>query len=825
MTSTRNPFAAEAVATYGKPRPTCEDLQYMAKVGSELRDYLAAHPSESRYGAAIGLRGEHGSGKTHILNWLGETARASQKIRSTVLYGKCDSSSFFDLYRQFTLDDFDRDTLVTLLQLALLNLARAKVRSAKVTEELAAKLQTVGALQVLQAEKNIDLQQLRQQLLIELRAGGCPAEMARVILDAPDPKIGVDAHRWITGNDVPPDRLEALGVSYQLSAVSQAPVLADRASAGQTATDPAHGEQGASVAIADGSGAQLTPMPSEGSAEKTPALTADPEGAAITALSALATLHRVAGVPLIVLVDQLEVLVRVPEGQPFQMLSSLLKKFVEELSSRAAFVVVAGIREPWRRLPRDVPARFRGRAELVVGSLTQAETALLLSAYTRELNLTSFGPRVIEQICELSGGNPREILRVAYQLFENSDGNLSSISGRTEVLNAAQSAGTIADREVQALAALDAVLREFNLRQASDLILPGSFRIDRALMDPSGDPVALFEIVKATDAIDEVGSARRVQGVLENLNKTWRGASLIVISVGYSSSEVRNLLGDDVTLVKYDDKTFEGELRTHIVTLLRVGSVAREEQPNPNAALHTRMEEMTSLLKRLEAERLAQQKRIDERFQATAAELAKPAVEERRLQTRREVLDALDTVRERLIGGELQAEQRLIRSTLIANESYLKDRVLDDLGEAYLEAIGLERTTGSQSEMLRNEREKLLGEMSRNLRRPTALAMLTRRRWEIVIVTLILSLATFVGYVFQLNLPYEKGSLQDLTRSTVMALGVMSVGGAYLASVVWWLDRRRATTIRNRIDDIRERAKSRAPESTLLRGSYPQTSR
>lgn len=146
----------------------------MLLVQRELTQYLTAYSLDNdRYGGAIGLRGGHGSGKTHVLAWLAESMHGAKSIRGTVTYGKCGSSKFFNLCYQL-MKQLDRPLLIELIQLALLNLARTKVRSARITASLADRLQTVGGLQLLQAEHNIDLEQLRQQLLAELQVAPVP---------------------------------------------------------------------------------------------------------------------------------------------------------------------------------------------------------------------------------------------------------------------------------------------------------------------------------------------------------------------------------------------------------------------------------------------------------------------------------------------------------------------------------------------------------------------------------------------------------------------------------------------------------------------------
>jgi hypothetical protein len=95
-----NPFYLEAVATYGVPVRTCDHLTYMRNAADLRDDYLRKFELlDERYGGAIPLRGAHGSGKTHLLSWLG-LAKDWPRSAPTVVYAKADRASFFDLFSQ-----------------------------------------------------------------------------------------------------------------------------------------------------------------------------------------------------------------------------------------------------------------------------------------------------------------------------------------------------------------------------------------------------------------------------------------------------------------------------------------------------------------------------------------------------------------------------------------------------------------------------------------------------------------------------------------------------------------------------------------------------
>ena len=152
-----NPFPLEAVATYGAALRTCEDLAYMQTCRDQLNEHLIKYEkSESRYGCTIGLQGGHGSGKTHLLTWLGQQAAALTSSNPfLVLYAKADRASFFDLYSQI-LAQLKRADLQLAIAGAVKQLAVEEVNKAKITRSIEKRLQTPAELQRLFREQNLD---------------------------------------------------------------------------------------------------------------------------------------------------------------------------------------------------------------------------------------------------------------------------------------------------------------------------------------------------------------------------------------------------------------------------------------------------------------------------------------------------------------------------------------------------------------------------------------------------------------------------------------------------------------------------------------------
>ncbi len=782
LTAASNPFPVEAVSTYGSPNITCTALRYMDAAQNELHQYLKAHSVDAtRYGGAIGLRGIHGAGKTHLLTWLGTTLRQTRSIRGTVLYAKCDSNAFSALCYQL-MKELERALLIELIQLALLNLARRKARAAKVTESLADRLESIGALAILQAEKNIDLEQLRHELAGELGERTGAPETARILLDVPDATLGADAYRWITGLGV--DNPALLGVTQSARAAGEHPG------------------------------------------------TLESEAAAITALETIAALHQLAGVPFLVLVDQLEVLLRTPDPAAYQMVSSLTKKFVEQLSRQSVLIFIAGIPEAWDRQMRDVSARFRQRDQIHVGGLSSEETTLLLGAYMKERpDLPPFGDSAVRQIHQLSGGSPREILRIAHYVFEKTAGRVDQADADV-LLSSAKSSGSLADRSRLALTVIDSLLPQFG-KPAQALVIDGQV-VDRALLDEAGEIRMALVLVKATDSLDEIDSARRVHLIQQYAEAHWPQCDLLVITVGYASREVTRLLGEFVMPIVFDERDFEGVLRARIVglptrtapapTALAPAPPSGPAAPDLGDAVQRISEKFAAQLADLERRRTEELARIQERFSVQVTQHAAPAVAERELRTRREMLDALDMLADALRHHKPEHEKNLLRSILVANETHLRNATLEVLGELYLEALSLQRWS-PDSESPRGERVRLLGQMRASLKRSPFLHGWLARPIPVVLtlagVGVLLAAMRLVGaFNWSEKFGYSDSLylLTNVTTSVLYLIAAMVIYTYFFISLLRWVTHRNAE---KRLAALRERMA--APDDVTLTGRWPQS--
>ncbi len=145
----------------------------------ELDAYLSHYPHPAkRYGGAIGVRGGHGSGKTHLAMWLGQRAEHITTINTQVLYAKADAPSLFAVYRQLV-EQLPRFRIQEVIHQALLRVAEASTKRAVETEEPAQRIKSPGDLPVLYAENNLDPEQLFAELIERLRETHPPPLTAR----------------------------------------------------------------------------------------------------------------------------------------------------------------------------------------------------------------------------------------------------------------------------------------------------------------------------------------------------------------------------------------------------------------------------------------------------------------------------------------------------------------------------------------------------------------------------------------------------------------------------------------------------------------------
>jgi hypothetical protein len=623
-----NPFPARAVATFGVRTDLAADFEYMRKARAYAIDYLKNYPNS---GGGVALSGGHGSGKTLLVTWLGDEANKIKSRESRTVYAKADSESVLELYRQ-VLKNITRLALIKVTRKAVLNLGGERAGAARATQSTSFEIESARDLRPAFEQKVLDPNEVYLLLQNEIEQIGTGSSVSQRIAYAigvlEHPDFGEAAFNWLAG-DTP-----------QLPIEMPLPLQSS-----------------------------LWPQDSIGAAD-----------IAVSALECVSGLFRLAEIPLIIILDQMENFV--PAGISPLTQASALKKLVEQLSGQAALILMAGTPVAWDRLPRDVGPRFLTRAPLIVGGLTAKETDLLLKSYSQGEH--GFTPEAVETIRELSGGgNTREILQIAHRVFRETNGAVSRANNDL-LIKAAKDSGTLADREILALQMIDTAAERLKLTTAPASRDDGQ-KIDRMVAGPSGDSLAIV-LLTSSDARAEAEDARKLTSLRKKLASDSEQRELLIVTVGYSSPRIRELIREISHVVVFEENEFQKRIERELSRISGLHSTARNEKADISPALE-QLAKLDERLARIEETR----KGVERRTSQTLAQGAAKLGESERLSTegvtRYELRIRLDGLHDALTRGEDSLERQIMRQLLVANEAYVKDSTFDYLGNVYLDAL------------------------------------------------------------------------------------------------------------------------------------------
>jgi hypothetical protein len=747
-----NPFLKQAVARFGDRLKTCAPLSYMTPIENAVAAFLRAQDRTSEHESSpIAITGGHGSGKTHLLTWLAAQIESISSANASCLYGKADSDSFVDLYREL-LKGISRPQVMRVMTDAVKNLAEAKVRGAKVSESLAKPIRESSSLDPYVDAGYLDKNELQQALRRQLAhldpkepdpektergdvAKISPSpELAETMAKAPDGKL-VEKH----------DTTQAWPSAGFAGTMAKVIMLIDDPDYGDLAFAWLRGENTAALAQ-HGVVNSLFELASSG--QRTSA-----DAAAINALESIAALFRLADRPLSVMIDQLEVFIRSSrDPSRLETIYSLIKKLVEQLKLQGTLVILAGAPDAWENLRRDVWPRLSDREPFKIGNLNLDETRLLLETYTKDIK--GLPTQMLEKIHVLSGGSPREIIRIGYQMFTEVGGDWSKLTGNI-LKTSAVNAGSVKERVLLALELTDKILGKYGTPSIpgggieKDLLLTDEVRIQRLLRIPGGQTFA-FTFFSPTDPLTEVDAVRHMVVVRERLHQHFPNALLFVVAVGYSSQEVQKMLEPTSITLRFLEETYESILQIEL---------AKRAEIQPTTTSATDSLRLTEAIKSLEEEvrRLAVERAESVRdsqaaFEAKVQQRTIPEIQAKELKTRWEVIEGLDALHERLLEEDLSGERRLMRSLLVANELNIRDSAFDYGGSIYLDLIDthvlLLRRAGPQPGIIEQDivglRSEIIGVLRRLLRPKNDIQKLLERPNRAALLTFLFVLLLIV---------------------------------------------------------------------------------
>jgi hypothetical protein len=614
-----NPFPPQAVTTYGVRPKAVAELKYMREVQNVLDDYLLNFPGP---GVALALSGEHGSGKTFLLHWLALAAPRLKRAPARAIYAKTDDTRLPDVYGQL-MRNFTRTSLAEVAQSALVEQGAELTAGSLATQTDSATIRERRTIDVAIADQIVTVGGLQLRLRKALEKGGVASDVSRKVAAAigllDDPDYGEGAFDWLCGK------------SAALPNEALAAPLFD------------NNDSGAAAVIVD-------------------------------ALETIAALFRLAGIRLVVLLDQLENFLSSsgPDAS-----NSILKKLIEALRNQSAMIIMTGTPAGWSRLPRDVGPRLYNRVPMPVGNLQIKETEALLNAYLDGKN--AFPSSAITMIQDLCGGNSREALQIAYYAFKDVDGRLDSLTLDT-LTKAAQDSGTLADRSRLALQILDDIASQMQLtcRPVGDK--------GRLLKSPAGAQMQVVLAV-ATSAKAEVEQALGLTALRRTLSEQPGSVEMLVLAIGYSSQRVQTLIQAISSLIVVQESDLKDELRTQLQKFAAIPAVAIAGSEAPSPELLKQLGRIAERLAKIEQSRDADDKRIAERLVAGTEALAMVDRHATELRTRHQLRIGLDNLSDALNQGHIGDERECIQGLLIANEANVKDVDFDYLGGIYLDAL------------------------------------------------------------------------------------------------------------------------------------------
>ncbi|HEV7441602.1 MAG TPA: hypothetical protein VGO18_03345, partial [Steroidobacteraceae bacterium] len=669
-----NPYPAAAVETFGTPIAASAEFKFMSDTRALLSNYLKLYPLEAKdrppgmttVGGAITLTGGNGSGKTFLLKWLRAQTDDLASLKCHFLYAKADDENAVSVYRQF-MRNLTHEDLRKVVDTALQRIGQRITGLAQATKDTAPRVQS-GALT--NGVDTLDLNELylelRQQLSKVDDTSAVSAKFATAIGLLNEPSYGAAAFELLSGG--------------------------------------APAQQGPPVPEALWTGS-LSPADSD---------------IAVNALECLSALFRIAGTPLVLLLDQLENFVP-PDPTRAATAASIVKKMVEQVARQDGVIVLTGTEPVFERFPRDVGPRFYQREPLVAGHLDQVETRSLLSAHAR--NREKFTETAIGTIRDLSGGNPREILRIAHEAWTLSAGHPVSVTDDI-LIAAAGKTGSLTDRAKLARLIIDRVVARANLSARNEIVLAGGGKIDR-LIGPTGsdpdDPSIAIVITTAADAAQEASAARSLATMRGDLANLPSPPVMLVIAVGYASDRVQTLLRDVSSVITFEEATFSQDIEREISQLVltpRARPAARSASSEGSAitlALTETLERLDQRLERIEADRQVRAHESAEDLAEQLGELSEQRREETKGNVRWELLDQVDRLRQALRDQQFARERSIVRSMLVANELQFRSASLEYLCGAYLDALDWPEAARGDSDFLTiRQFERLRSDIARS---------------------------------------------------------------------------------------------------------------
>lgn len=450
MTAPANVFPDYPVAAFEGREPDYElatiETQPIIKATTIAEAYLAALRGGGETASnVVPVKGEFGSGKTHLLGHVATRVRLAP--RSSVVTVATMETDPVDWYRSAVGPALERLPLAELVSGAYAEAAKTVAGRAPLT---------AAAVDQIAADPEIAKALVQRQLLNPTAVDGAFQELLE---------------RTCSG--MSSDVVKALS---QLVWEPRAPL---RWLGGDELSEREQASAGLTRAIAS-------------------------DHAAADAIAAVAALHSRLGRPFALLIDELEHLARFDESTGTKRNITWMKRLLERLARTHVLVFVAGHTSVWTG-QRDYLDRFSPTTAIELHPLKAQDVHTVALWFTG--NVGTFGEEHAARVAEISEGNMRRVLTILKGLFTVSDGFRLPITDAA-IVDVAQAVSRKIDPET-ALERLETMLTSaFGLRVRRETAVVPGIVFDLVAYD-GGDPVVVVELKHATFAQRQHEQAQR----------------------------------------------------------------------------------------------------------------------------------------------------------------------------------------------------------------------------------------------------------------------------------------------------------------------------
>jgi hypothetical protein len=526
------------LATY--PFPPYDDAERELQSYARLAKADDAGGSD-RIGTTIGIKGPPGSGKTHLIYYLMQRARA-ELPQAYQIYVKAESSDLLDLYSR-ALQFLGSGPLREIHTVLLSNVAQREL----VRQDPGNELKFGGVSQSLArhliVEPNAVYNLLQNRVLSEsslLSARSGVLEGARSYFDdflhaysyLLHETLSDHAFDWICGRKLPFEVLQQLGVRRD---------------------------------IAD-------------------------EEMAFTGFRFLIALFSGIKRQFFVFIDQIERLIYDAEPPVREVNKGRLHTLVELANNAGGLLCLAGTTKAWDEFPGDFLERLSAPPFKMPNITTEQIFNLVTiylhpgqmnSRYHAETDIYPFNEAAIREISKIARGNIRSILSLCNRSFEEAAKQQELVTPKL-VQEAAIQLKQRFDR-TDILMQAKMTIKSLGLDCTQEFTIDGNTRVDLVVPDPS-DPRLLIDVSEPNFLEDEARAALRYVSMAHAVKTRWPEAKILIVEAGYMSAEVQGRLRPylDAHIV-YNPDEFPSEFAAAVEFL------AKGSDPRPESRVETKV--------------------------------------------------------------------------------------------------------------------------------------------------------------------------------------------------------------------------------------------